>query len=843
MKGADITTTGSGSFGDVDSWSITETVTPIVASDLSTSIGDVSMSVRRTPDTELAVGNDVSITKENLGTHRSRVNRVQPSTPGTATLSADSALHPFLSGRMDVPGIESGLPLAALDVAAQAAGFRRQKGANATDNYWSLAGHSIGFTPDGDIVQPTAAERELINTNILVREETVLFQEISGFCGISDLAASGYPRAVLGDTPRLAREKARIKFTIQPSVADSTTTFELSFGPGYRWFSNASPDSSPNLTRMQIVFTTLSGSGSATASIRYSNVNGGTATVSGGTGGQTVTTLSRSAPSTVTIELAQSTTGALELGFMVHSAAGASGPYYVTTPALAPPATILYAKQWKITQNANGGGISDLVTRDGNASTLLEFAGIDYAAAPTFINQLASTHGGAPIAAFNGELWEYLKQVASARQFELAITPAGLVAREPAIYTTILDNRASASVTVSDAVTARNVAVTNQNTTALIGATTEAYKAESIYNVDVRETKTFSIRVPEGVRFIWSPRPWYNSKARNGLSIPSARFADGYAELEAGTMSRYYVTGADGFPVNPFLWTDYGGRVSAIIKDGVASLTLTGPREAIPGVAGPFKIGESDGSVEHAVLRIMGAGVTTNPTVVTLPSGADRSATRVEASSTITNPAIGSLAEVFNVAAWAAQRVAGPTITLTAALPISALTGFGFTAGSLVSFAHNTFRIDTVTISNGVASITASRLTRLTELPKQTRTLTQFEADHGTMTSSDFSIRALMPPAAPAGTAPAVVTQPSSYDGYYGSNHILSAAASGDPVPTVQWQRSVDNGVTWVDVAGATTPSYTLTVYPETDGRYRAVFTNASGTSTSNDVTVFGYYD
>ncbi|WP_456823956.1 glycoside hydrolase family 3 C-terminal domain-containing protein [Cellulomonas sp. P5_E12] len=72
-----------------------------------------------------------------------------------------------------------------------------------------------------------------------------------------------------------------------------------------------------------------------------------------------------------------------------------------------------------------------------------------------------------------------------------------------------------------------------------------------------------------------------------------------------------------------------------------------------------------------------------------------------------------------------------------------------------------------------------------------------------------------------------------------GANLTLTAAASGSPAPTVQWQKSTD-GTTWNDIAGATSPTYTLTGAVAADNgiQIRAVFENDLGQATTTVTTV-----
>ena len=67
----------------------------------------------------------------------------------------------------------------------------------------------------------------------------------------------------------------------------------------------------------------------------------------------------------------------------------------------------------------------------------------------------------------------------------------------------------------------------------------------------------------------------------------------------------------------------------------------------------------------------------------------------------------------------------------------------------------------------------------------------------------------------------------------------FSAAADGSPVPTPQWQVSVD-GVTWVNIPGATSTTYVFIARASDNGkRYRAVFTS-SVNSVATSAAVLG---
>jgi len=89
-------------------------------------------------------------------------------------------------------------------------------------------------------------------------------------------------------------------------------------------------------------------------------------------------------------------------------------------------------------------------------------------------------------------------------------------------------------------------------------------------------------------------------------------------------------------------------------------------------------------------------------------------------------------------------------------------------------------------------------------------------------------------------TAPSISTQPTSLAVTTPAAATFTVAATGSPVPALQWQVSLDAGATWTDVAGAT--SATLTISPTSVGlsnnRYRAVATNSAGSATSSVATL-----
>jgi hypothetical protein len=87
-------------------------------------------------------------------------------------------------------------------------------------------------------------------------------------------------------------------------------------------------------------------------------------------------------------------------------------------------------------------------------------------------------------------------------------------------------------------------------------------------------------------------------------------------------------------------------------------------------------------------------------------------------------------------------------------------------------------------------------------------------------------------------TSPVVTTNPASQTVISG-NATFTAAASGIPTPSVQWQVSTNGGASFSDIPGATSTTLTFATNSSQNGnQYRAVFTNACGTATTSAATL-----
>jgi Bacterial Ig-like domain (group 3)/Immunoglobulin domain/Putative Ig domain len=82
---------------------------------------------------------------------------------------------------------------------------------------------------------------------------------------------------------------------------------------------------------------------------------------------------------------------------------------------------------------------------------------------------------------------------------------------------------------------------------------------------------------------------------------------------------------------------------------------------------------------------------------------------------------------------------------------------------------------------------------------------------------------------------PSITTQPSDDTVAAGGTATFTAAASGFPAPTVQWQVSSNGGSTFTNINGATSTTLSFTATTAESGNlYRAVFTSSAGSATTD---------
>lgn len=87
--------------------------------------------------------------------------------------------------------------------------------------------------------------------------------------------------------------------------------------------------------------------------------------------------------------------------------------------------------------------------------------------------------------------------------------------------------------------------------------------------------------------------------------------------------------------------------------------------------------------------------------------------------------------------------------------------------------------------------------------------------------------------------SPSITSQPASQTIYSGGTAAFSIGVSGNPAPSIVWQRSNDQGATWNAISGATSTTYKFTVQAaDTSAQFRALAANSQGSILSTPATL-----
>jgi hypothetical protein len=173
-------------------------------------------------------------------------------------------------------------------------------------------------------------------------------------------------------------------------------------------------------------------------------------------------------------------------------------------------------------------------------------------------------------------------------------------------------------------------------------------------------------------------------------------------------------------------------------------------------------------------------------------------------------------------------------------------TSVSVTAGSPASFSAAASGSPTPTVQ-WQSSTNGTTWTAISGAKSTTYSFTATSAQNGNefeAVFSNFFGRATTSPAtltvgSATPSAPAITLNPTSQSVPSGTTASFSAAASGSPTPTVQWQVSTATTPTFTNIAGATSTTYSFAASTSESGdEYQAVFTNATGFATTTAATL-----
>ena len=249
-----------------------------------------------------------------------------------------------------------------------------------------------------------------------------------------------------------------------------------------------------------------------------------------------------------------------------------------------------------------------------------------------------------------GDLWVFVKQLASAYDFEITVIRNFIVVRP--VRQRIIDatNIVEENWQIQDIQLAREFDVAYYNYTPQTdflvfpegGWTPEV----ATYQVEANETVEFEI----DLEFFLT-------------SVQQPTVQDVVAK-DFGGASVYSVSGNDNLPVSAAFWTDLGGDMSFEILDqgSRVKVIITGPDfDSLS----PYSISVSDGSTSYSTLRIVGSGTDFKRELYTERTGLTANDTFLEKGAEIDNPAINTLADAKRYALFARRVYALPSQTFS----------------------------------------------------------------------------------------------------------------------------------------------------------------------------------
>jgi hypothetical protein len=342
-----------------------------------------------------------------------------------------------------------------------------------------------------------------------------------------------------------------------------------------------------------------------------------------------------------------------------------------------------------------------------------------------------------------------------------------------------------------------------------------------------------------------------------------------------------FTAAASGTPTPTVQWqvsTDGGSTFSNIAGATSTTLSLTAVAASANGYEYRAVFTNTTGSATTTAATLTvnaGPVVTTNPTSQTVTAGGNVSFTAAasgtptptvqwqvstDGGSTFSNIS-GATATTLSLTAVAASangyeyravftNTTGSATTTAATLTVNAgpvvttnPTNQTVTAGGNVSFTAAASGTPTPTVQWQVSSDGGSTFSNIAGA---TSTTLSFVATSGANSSKYRAVFTNTTGSATTTAAtltvnagPVVTTNPTSQTVTAGGNVSFSAAASGMPTPTVQWQVSTDGGSTFSNISGATstTLSFVATLGANSS-KYRAVFTNQAGSATTTAATL-----
>ena len=253
---------------------------------------------------------------------------------------------------------------------------------------------------------------------------------------------------------------------------------------------------------------------------------------------------------------------------------------------------------------------------------------------------------------YEGDLWVFVKQLASANDFEVTVIRNFIVVRPVRQRVIDASNIIEQNIQIQDIELAREFDVAYYNyepETDFLVFPEGGFNLETtpVYQVEANETVEFEVELEFFLTSVKQP------------------IAQDFVPIDySGTNSVYSVSANDNLPVSAAFWNDFGGDVSFEIlgAGNRLKIIITGPD--FPELS-PYSISVSDGSTSYSTLRVIGTGMNFKRELYTEKTGLGVFDTPNEKGTEIDNPAIDTLEDAKRYALFARRLYALPKQTFS----------------------------------------------------------------------------------------------------------------------------------------------------------------------------------
>lgn len=297
---------------------------------------------------------------------------------------------------------------------------------------------------------------------------------------------------------------------------------------------------------------------------------------------------------------------------------------------------------------------------------------------------------------FSGNVWEHIKAYCSIYHLDVSFVSGRMTVSPRNKTITNLSGGAGAQKKISKREQAKyvEVVVLDSKSSAVNGFSTPIlmWAADSVYQVNVGETQEFLVQTDHSILTLSQP------VAVSGIDPFPYKSGAG----------QYVVTGSDGYIVSPTFWRDQGGSVTvdSTENEGEIKVTIKGPQ--YDSARAPYRISEGDAG--RPALYITGEGVVNTPKTIRVATGSPNAAKEVGVK--VESPFINTRLIAYDIAARAARKFSGPEITgsINEALHYDTPSSLGaYPSGGLVKQDRNVMRVVSTTQNPSAVSLTTGQ--------------------------------------------------------------------------------------------------------------------------------------